>query len=289
MLMSPTVRTLFWFLVISAATSLVFEAWRGRNADQPPPFRNSDDPGDPSSLVTHRGSHTGVDHRVLDSVRSPWNGDGTFRVSAIILNWSRFQNVVLIVSGLCDPRLQDVITEIVVWNNSPRKISAEKFDVSCASRLRIVNSPENLYFQARFMACSNTTSKYCFIQDDDYLVKPEVIRTLVYPPSCPRSTNYVLSETNIPFRLYSRISLSDIPKSIHLLPPHEHLSSTSLTGYSLDGRIHTRFAWLGHGTMIHRELSESFLSLMNDLGFTDEEKRMADNYSLSFVMILRRF
>lgn len=34
----------------------------------------------------------------------------------------------------------------------------------CASRLRIVNSPENLYFQARFIACSNATFNYCFVQ-----------------------------------------------------------------------------------------------------------------------------
>ncbi|KAF9785690.1 hypothetical protein BJ322DRAFT_1204137 [Thelephora terrestris] len=158
-------------------------------------------------------------------------------VSAVILNWSRFENVVLIVSGLCDPSLRDVVSEIIV------------------SRLRIVNSPENLYFQARFIACSAATFKYCFIQDDDYFVRPEVIRTL-----------------------HSRIRLTGIPKSIHLLPPHEHLSSASLTGYSLDGRIHTRFAWVGHGTMMHRELSESFLALMDDLNFSSEERKMADNY-----------
>lgn len=189
--MSLTVRALFWFLIVSATTSLVFEGWR-RIPDQSPAFNGSDDPGDLSSLVTFRRAHTGVEHRALDSVRTPWNGDEKFRVSAIILNWSRFRNVVLIVSGLCDPRLQGVITEIVVWNNNPRKISAEvsmvvpnvspllayhahplsrsprdlcqEFPVSCDSRIRIVNSPENLYFQARFMACSSSISRYCFIQ-----------------------------------------------------------------------------------------------------------------------------
>jgi len=29
---------------------------------------------------------------------------------------------------------------------------------------------------------------------------------------------------------------------------------------------------------MHRELSESFLSLINDLKFSDEERKMADNY-----------
>jgi len=63
-----------------------------------------------------------------------------------------------------------------------------------------------------------------------------------------------------------------------LLPPHEYFSSRSLTGYSTDGTIHTSFAWLGHGTIIRRSQSSAFLSLMEGLGFSEEEKKMADNY-----------
>lgn len=122
--MSLTIRALFWFLIVSAVTSLVFEAWR-RSATQSPVSYNSDDPGDPSPLATYRGSHVGVSYRALDSVRTPQNGDDGSGVSAIILNWSRFRNVVLIVSGFCHPSLQNVIAEIVVWNNSPQRISAE--------------------------------------------------------------------------------------------------------------------------------------------------------------------
>lgn len=123
--MNLTVRALFWILIISVATSLVFEAWRGRTPNQSSASHDSDDPGDPSSPATYRGSHLGVDRRVLGPVRTSWSGDETFGVSAVILNWSRFQNVVLIVSGLCDSSLRDVISEIIVWNNSPQKISAE--------------------------------------------------------------------------------------------------------------------------------------------------------------------
>ena len=123
--MDLTVRELFWFLIVSVATSLVFEAWQGRSVTRLFVLQHSDDPGDLSSLATYRRSHIGVDYRALDSVRTPWNDDEKPRVSAIILNWSRFRNVVLIASGFCDPRLQDVIAEIVVWNNSPRKITAE--------------------------------------------------------------------------------------------------------------------------------------------------------------------
>ena len=97
-------------------------------------------------------------------------------------------------------------------------------------------------------------------------------------PSWPCGAKCLFSGTNTQFSLYSRVILPGAARSIHLLPPHEHVSSTSLTGYSLGGRIHTRFAWLGHGTIMHRELSESFLSLIGDLNFTGEERNMADNY-----------
>jgi hypothetical protein len=46
--------------------------------------------------------------------------------TAVILNWSRFENVVKIVSNLCDPSLQEVIATIYIWNNSPRmKVSTD--------------------------------------------------------------------------------------------------------------------------------------------------------------------
>ena len=147
--MSLTIRALFWFLIVSAATSLVFEAWRGRSASQSPSSYGSDDPGDPSPLETYRGSHIGVGYRALDSIRTPWGSDDGPGVSAVILNWSRFQNVVLIVSGFCDPSLQDVITEIVVWNNSPRRISAEvsrgTVNVRASHRFRNILIPTPLF------------------------------------------------------------------------------------------------------------------------------------------------
>lgn len=40
------------------------------------------------------------------------------------------------------------------------------------SKLRIYNSPTNLYFLSRYLACSTASTPYCFFQDDDWLVKP---------------------------------------------------------------------------------------------------------------------
>ena len=46
-------------------------------------------------------------------------------VTAIILNWSRLDNVIRIATLLCGPWLDDTIAEVYVWNNSPQKLSKE--------------------------------------------------------------------------------------------------------------------------------------------------------------------
>ena len=92
-------------------------------------------------------------------------------------------------------------------------------------------------------------------QDDDYLILPELIKTL-------------------------RVRLEESSQGgIYLLPPHEHLSSRLRTTVTSNG-VHTGFAWLGHGAMIKRQQALSFVSLLHDdsLGMTKEQIKMADNY-----------
>lgn len=176
-------------------------------------------------------------------------------VTAVILNWSRLPNVVQIVSLLCGPWLEDVIAEIVVWNNNPREITYQTFaKTGCPSeKLRIYNSPHNAYFQARYIACEQATTRFCFLQDDDYLIMPEIIRTL-----------------------HARV-LRTPDHSIHLLPPHEVLSSQLRTAVTPDG-VHTSFAWLGHGTILPRAGAADFLALLHHLNASEDEMKMADNY-----------
>jgi hypothetical protein len=117
------------------------------------------------------------------------------------------------------------------------------------------------------MACSSATTTYCFIQvwrdlcsgfdqrvnrhtqDDDYLVRPEVIRSLRW-----------------------RIDKRDI----FVLPPDEALSSRLLSINSTE--VHFEFAWLGYGALILRKHATSFLSLLRRIGASSEEFQMADNY-----------
>lgn len=43
-------------------------------------------------------------------------------VTAVVLNWSRLDNVIRIASLLCGELLQDTVAEVFIWNNSPQKL-----------------------------------------------------------------------------------------------------------------------------------------------------------------------
>jgi len=78
--------------------------------------------------------------------------------------------------------------------------------------------------------------------------------------------------------LHSLIQSMTNTSSIHLLPPHEYLTTTLRTTVSQDGAVHTGFAWLGHGTMLRRASAVQFLTLLGQLQLTSAELKMADNY-----------
>jgi hypothetical protein len=98
-------------------------------------------------------------------------------------------------------------------------------------------------------------------QDDDYLIYPEIIRALRARVALPERDNNT---------------------GIHLLPPHEHLSSTLRTISQTPNKkgIHTSFAWLGHGALLPRSHVIAFLSLMGPLNLnaSEDEMKMADNF-----------
>ncbi|KAF9041843.1 hypothetical protein BDZ89DRAFT_1060209, partial [Hymenopellis radicata] len=120
-------------------------------------------PGD-DSLYRRVGGHT--TNRTADT-------------TAVVLNWSRFQNVVEITALFCDPSLEHTLHTVVVWNNNPKPLSKSDFSECIRERLSIINSPSNEYFKARFTACAQASTPYCFIQDDDYFVLPEVIISML--------------------------------------------------------------------------------------------------------------
>ncbi|TBU49984.1 hypothetical protein BD309DRAFT_850123 [Dichomitus squalens] len=213
--------------------------------------------------VTYRTDASDFDAYERISVLQDVVSLGSPNVTAVILNWSRFPNVMLITSLLCGPWLQGTIADVFIWNNNPRRLTYEDMkNTGCPkSKLRIHNAPANSLFQGRFLACAQANTPYCFIQDDDYLIRPEIIQSL-----------------------QARISEPDASRAIHLLPPHEHLSTTLRETHvprSPDRKvsdIHTSFAWLGHGTILRRSEAQGFLNLLRHLDAPADDVHMADNF-----------
>ncbi|CAE6537408.1 unnamed protein product [Rhizoctonia solani] len=181
-------------------------------------------------------------------------------VTAIVLNWARPDNVKTIVTHLCSDPLRDTISSVIVWNNSPNQLNPTDFGVD--ERLRIIESGENLFFQARFLACLEAETEWCLVQDDDYLVSVESIKAL---------------------RRYAARYNTQHP--IHLLPPHEHLSTTLRT-LTLSPSHVASFAWLGHGTLLTRSHARAFLDVLRTESRGQEHiLQMADNF---FSVLLNR-
>ncbi|KAG9093147.1 hypothetical protein FS749_014981 [Ceratobasidium sp. UAMH 11750] len=180
-------------------------------------------------------------------------------VTAIVLNYARLDNVKIIVAHLCGEQLRDTISQVIIWNNNiDRPLSVMDFGANLPEgMLRVVNSPDNSYFQARFLACIEASTHWCFVQDDDYLVSAEAIRAL---------------------RMYSRLNQATGDQyPIHLLPPHEHLSTTIRTRTT--DKCTASFAWLGHGTLLTKTHARDFLSLLRTVSDNrDDVMKMADNF-----------
>lgn len=90
--------------------------------------------------------------------------------TAIVLHWKRTDNVRLIVAHLCQFTF---FKNVLVWNNDPETpLSAQTFaSAGCpAGVLRIHNSPKNMLFFGRYLACASASTPNCFFQDDDWLV-----------------------------------------------------------------------------------------------------------------------
>ncbi|KAL5518807.1 hypothetical protein ACEPAH_490 [Sanghuangporus vaninii] len=219
-------------------------------------LQSFDIPVSPTIIPTTYASETALGFKYAPA--SPYVKKGKPDTTAIILNWSRLQNVIMISSIVCGPWLDDAVAEVFIWNNNPNITLTKKTfsDTGCpANKLRIFNSQTNELFQARYLACAQSRTPYCFTQDDDYVVQPDVIKNL---------HSYFLQNKAV--------------RSVHLLPAHEHLLSRLRVFTTQDSSISTAFAWLGHGTLLSRSAARDFLDLLRALNVTDDEMKMADNY-----------
>jgi glycosyltransferase involved in cell wall biosynthesis len=124
-------------------------------------------------------------------------------VSACLLSYKRPRNLQPIVDSL---HSYDFIDEILVWNNN----TGTKLTLS-GSKVRILNSKENLICLGRFECAKQAKNQIIYVQDDDVIVQnvPELYRRFLSDPSrithalsdlhYARKDRYVYSEAHHAF------------------------------------------------------------------------------------------
>ncbi|KAI9225606.1 MAG: hypothetical protein DHS80DRAFT_20074, partial [Piptocephalis tieghemiana] len=163
----------------------------------------------------------------------PTEGDG--QTTAILLNWSRQENLRTIVKKLCG---YGMFKEIIIWNNNGNVHLTQVFfsGLGICPTIRIINSPANLFFVARYLACSMARTPHCYFQDDDWIIpqlRAMYANYLRFPHLIHTDTNAdVYSLTNWEWCFFD--------DSIHL---------------------HTCFSWVGTGAFVSRENVVRFLKM----------------------------
>jgi len=79
------------------------------------------------------------------------------KVTALLLNWKRPENMKAVIDGI---RSQSVPVEIILWNNNPDDKTDYKADIQ-------INSSENLICWPRWLMMAHAKGDYIFTNDDD--------------------------------------------------------------------------------------------------------------------------
>ncbi|TIC22613.1 hypothetical protein E3Q12_02552 [Wallemia mellicola] len=164
-------------------------------------------------------------------------------VDAVVYLRHRVDNLLFIVANLCSDTLADIVRSVTVYNNNHLvTLNYEDFVSSqCPkSKLKLVNSHDNLGHLAKYTACAETSSHYCLIQDDDYILPPSIIRSMralrdLDPEGAPITTS-----TNEGF----------------VQAKWEHCMNAP------DYGIHTCGYTLGTGTLMSTKIAHSFVNFM---------------------------
>lgn len=71
------------------------------------------------------GSYRNDIRMQFENISPPLRGSArsTGNTVAVVLNWSRFENVRHIASVLCKPELDPIIEHVLVWNNNPKPLT----------------------------------------------------------------------------------------------------------------------------------------------------------------------
>ena len=188
-----------------------------------------------------------------------------YGVSAILTTFRRHHNLPFLV---CHLQQHHFVKEFIIWNNdASRTFSLHPFyefnftdaDSYLASDLplshceitkpvRIINSKDNIFTEAKFRACALGRYPVCYIQDDTFL------------PTCLNG-------------LYASY-LKD-PEVLHVTTDIDtQLLNAKWMFFDPSIALHTGFAWLGSGSFIKRSRASEFLSQLYKL--LEDEQDVAE-------------
>lgn len=102
-------------LVVGLAAACVAWAFSQWMSGQPVKWHSNN----PAEIKDNHSQEWRRIGRVEDLDQTTWTPDTT----AVVLNWSRFHNILQISSVLCSPSLDGVISEVFIWNNNPKPLS----------------------------------------------------------------------------------------------------------------------------------------------------------------------
>ncbi|KAF9583848.1 hypothetical protein BGW38_008340 [Lunasporangiospora selenospora] len=179
--------------------------------------------------------------------------EGTNMTTAVLLSWERFDSLKEIVDHLCP---YPMFKEIMIWNNKIDVHLEEKM-FNCP-KVRMFNSPNNMFFVARYMACAMASSPYCYFQDDDWKI------------------------------LYLRSMYSNFLRFPQFLHTDTNSDVWSLTNWRWcffedEVNLHACFSWLGTGALATRESVVNFLKQASVTEMDPLEFAYGDMYYSTFL------
>lgn len=179
--------------------------------------------------------------------------EGTNMTTAILLSWERMDSLKEIVVHLC-PHV--MFKEIMIWNNKVDVHLEEKM-FNCP-KVRVFNSPNNMFFVARYMACAMASSPYCYFQDDDW--KIHYLRSMY--ANFLRHPQFLHTDTN-----------SDVWA----------LTNWRWCFFEDEVNMHSCFSWLGTGSLATRDSVVKFLKQASVTDMDPLEFAYGDMYFSTFL------
>eukprot|EP00742_Colponemidia_sp_Colp-10_P005553 GILJ01005936.1.p1 GENE.GILJ01005936.1~~GILJ01005936.1.p1 ORF type:complete len:552 (-),score=24.00 GILJ01005936.1:90-1745(-) len=182
--------------------------------------------------------------------RSSFTAEDVPGVTAVMLSWKRIKNLQNQASLLL---AKPYIRELIIWNNNgdvtlhPKEIS-----VNHEARVKIINSPSNIFCLGRFYACRDSNYEICYFQDDDW-----------FNPYMDSMLHSYLARPNLVHSLTMDII---------------YWEQRRWAAYNRAVHMYGGFTWLGVGSYVSKSLVERFLKQIVSSSMVGDDLLVSDMF-----------